>query len=170
MNDLYLSILDSIMYGVLALDQNGRVLALNQKTLELLGYDSASDIPDDLLERFVILKPAGSSEEDQLEIIPLPKGRKVLVQTFPFNNSSEGNTNKVFMLFAFDKFPRLFKKSPYDFEAILENTYDGLYITDGHSNTIMVNKATSALPAYAARRYWARTRKIPYETSIIDRS
>lgn len=170
MHDLYLSVLDSITYGILALDQNGRVLALNQKTLDLLGYERAGDIPGELLEGFVTLKPSDSSEEDQLEIIPLGKGRKVLAQTFPFSNSQEGNTNKVFMLFEFDKFPRLFKKSPYDFEAILENTYDGLYITDGQSNTIMVNKAYERIAGIRREEVLGKNTKDSVRNGIIDRS
>jgi PAS domain S-box-containing protein len=158
------------MYGVLALDQNGRVLASNQKALELLGYERAGDIPADLLERFVGLKPADSTEEDQLEVIPLARGRKVLAQTFPFSNSQEGNTNKVFMLFEFDKFPRLFKKSPYDFEAILENTYDGLYITDGQSNTIMVNKAYERIAGISREEVLGKNTKDSVRNGIIDRS
>lgn len=33
------------------------------------------------------------------------------------------------------------KKFAKDLGAIIENTYDGLYITDGNANTLMVNQA-----------------------------
>ena len=40
-----------------------------------------------------------------------------------------------------DKLKTFIKNHAYNLDAIIENIYDGVYITDGHANTLMISKA-----------------------------
>jgi len=62
------------------------------------------------------------------------------------------------------------KKFAKDLEAIIENTYDGLYITDGNANTLMVNQAYERIAGIKRSEVLGKNMRDLVALGIIDRS
>jgi PAS domain S-box-containing protein len=57
-----------------------------------------------------------------------------------------------------------------DLEAIIENTYDGLYITDGAANTLMVNQAYERIAGIKRAEVLGKNMTDLVTSGVIDRS
>lgn len=57
-----------------------------------------------------------------------------------------------------------------DLEAIIENTYDGLYITDGDANTLMINQAYERIAGVKRKEVLGKNMRDLVATGVIDRS
>jgi PAS domain S-box-containing protein len=64
----------------------------------------------------------------------------------------------------------LSKHSTKDLEAIIENAYDGLYITDGDANTIMINKAYERITGIKRGEVLGKNMRELVASGAIDRS
>ncbi|OPY76154.1 MAG: Limonene hydroxylase [Syntrophorhabdus sp. PtaU1.Bin058] len=62
------------------------------------------------------------------------------------------------------------KKSINDLEAIIENAYDGLYITDGDANTLMINKAYERITGIKRQEVLGKNMRELVASGAIDRS
>jgi len=62
------------------------------------------------------------------------------------------------------------KKFAKDLGAIIENTYDGLYITDGNANTLMVNQAYERIAGIKRSEVLGKNMRDLVASGIIDRS
>jgi PAS domain S-box-containing protein len=62
------------------------------------------------------------------------------------------------------------KQSTKDLEAIIENAYDGLYITDGDANTIMINKAYERITGIKRGEVLGKNMRELVASGVIDRS
>jgi PAS domain S-box-containing protein len=62
------------------------------------------------------------------------------------------------------------KKLSNDLEAIIENTYDGLYITDGDANTLMVNQAYERIAGIKRSEILGKNMRDLVDSGAIDRS
>jgi PAS domain S-box-containing protein len=65
---------------------------------------------------------------------------------------------------------RAFSATPEGLSAIIENTYDGLYITDGNANTLMINKAYERITGMKRQEVLGRNMKDLVYSGVIDRS
>lgn len=57
-----------------------------------------------------------------------------------------------------------------DLEAIIENTYDGLYITDGDANTLMINQAYERIAGIKREEVLGKNMRDLVASGVIDRS
>jgi len=57
-----------------------------------------------------------------------------------------------------------------DLEAIIENAYDGLYITDGDANTLMINKAYERITGIKREEVLGKNMRELVSSGVIDRS
>lgn len=64
----------------------------------------------------------------------------------------------------------LFNKLVKDFESIIENTYDGLYITDGKANTLRVNKAYERITGIKREEIIGKNMKDLVNSGFYNRS
>ncbi len=62
------------------------------------------------------------------------------------------------------------KHSIKDLEAIIENAYDGLYITDGDANTIMINRAYERITGIKRGEVLGKNMRELVASGVIDRS
>jgi len=62
------------------------------------------------------------------------------------------------------------KHSLKDLEAIIENAYDGLYITDGDANTLMINKAYERITGIKREEVLGKNMRELVSSGVIDRS
>jgi PAS domain S-box-containing protein len=173
--DLFSCLIDSIQYGILAIDSDGNLLAMNEKARGLLQCKDGEGISPLLQKRFEAILPATGTETPRLEIMSLADEMKVLVGAFLMRNTEDRISGTVYMLFdgiemAKSMSLNMFQKPFCDFEAILENTYDGLYITDGNANTIMVNKAYERITGIRRDEVLGKNTRESVRCGIIDRS
>ncbi len=102
--------------------------------------------------------------------------RKIIIYTFCVNNSSS-NSWQIYLLLSSEdiengflkKLP-LFNKIVKDFESIIENTYDGLYITDGLANTLRVNKAYERITGIKREEVVGKNMKDLVKSGFYNRS
>ena len=69
-----------------------------------------------------------------------------------------------------EKLRKHIKKFAKDLEAIIENTYDGLYITDGDANTLMINQAYERIAGIKRVEILGKNMRDLVASGVIDRS
>jgi len=69
-----------------------------------------------------------------------------------------------------EKLRKHIKKFTKDLEAIIENTYDGLYITDGDANTLMINQAYERIAGIKREEVLGKNMRDLVASGVIDRS
>ncbi|MFA5317723.1 MAG: sigma 54-interacting transcriptional regulator, partial [Dehalococcoidales bacterium] len=69
-----------------------------------------------------------------------------------------------------EKLRKHIKKFAKDLEAIIENTYDGLYITDGDANTLMINQAYERIAGIKREEVLGKNMRDLVASGVIDRS
>jgi len=62
------------------------------------------------------------------------------------------------------------EKIARDLQAIIENTYDGLYITDGEANTLMINHAYERITGIKREEVLGKNMRELVASGVIDRS
>jgi len=63
-----------------------------------------------------------------------------------------------------------YEKLAQDLQAIIENTYDGLYITDGAANTLMINQAYERITGIKREEVLGKNMRELVSSGVIDRS
>ena len=179
MEGIHSAILKSVQAGILACDTRGSVLFLNDRAHEILGLDSGS-ISRDVIEPFRNAVNTGSGVKARKEgfaTVLLPHSNKrLLVSISPVRKKGRA-TGIVYLFFPADGLaedvlgqmdPQ--KRLAYDPEAIIENTYDGLYITDGNADTLMVNKAYERITGIKRSEVLGKNMKQLVASGVINRS
>jgi PAS domain S-box-containing protein len=69
-----------------------------------------------------------------------------------------------------EKLKRYINDSARDLEAIIENIYDGLYITDGVANTLMINRAYERITGIRREEVLGKNMRELVSSGVIDRS
>ncbi len=62
------------------------------------------------------------------------------------------------------------KYAAFDLEAIIDNTYDGLYITDGSANTVMINQAYERITGIRRDEVMGKNMRDLVASGVFDRS
>lgn len=178
--DLLENILDSANFGLIAADRTGRVIFVNSLARSIL------DIMDDLLDRRLFV---GEIDPDMWESyreimatgkpqvnlpvvfrdIPLVSHRLPIVRNgeiigamsiFKEREAYEELANDVFRL----------KEYAREIEAIIESSYDGIYVTDGEANTIRVNSAYEKITGIKASEVIGRNMEELVREGYFDES
>jgi len=63
-----------------------------------------------------------------------------------------------------------YEKIAHDLQAIIENTYDGLYITDGDANTLMINQAYERITGIKRDEVLGKNMRELVAMGVFDRS
>ena len=69
-----------------------------------------------------------------------------------------------------DKLKTFIKNHAYNLDAIIENIYDGVYITDGHANTLMISKAYERITGIKREEVLGKNMRELVASGVIDRS
>lgn len=143
-----ISIFDSNHNGVILIDRNGLIKACNDAALGILGLEddgllnkmSMDSIPELKLEE--VLREGYLQRTERLDY----KGRPFLCNKIPLLGAGEVTGALIIFQNAGDyrsvvdelDAARAVSKK---LDVIIESSFDGIYITDGQANTLMVNKS-----------------------------
>ncbi len=145
--DEFYAYVDAVYTPVMAIDNEGRVTIINKWMTRLLDLQQKEvlDIPaTEIFDQKMILdllQGYGINADERVNL----KGRSFI----PFCNDvivKNEIIGRVLVLRDISEVEELMKESEYtkglnrQLEAIIEFSYDGLYVTDGQANTLMLNK------------------------------
>lgn len=167
-------LLKSLRFGVVVLNEGGEVLLINDKARKILGMAEKAKVQA-LEPAIVNMKSVIRTGTSNLAVVALPGGRRVIVNASPFD--MDGAAGALCIILTAEEFESSvtremdsFKKLAHDLEAIVENTYDGLYICDGRANTLKVNKAYQRITGISAKEVIGRNMKDLVAAGVYDRS
>jgi PAS domain S-box-containing protein len=150
-DDLYRLLFDTANFGVIAVDTNGNMLFINgfaRSLLKITQEISLSSINMNSIDKEIWkgYQKVLSTGEPQLNIPVLLKGTQIVSHRFPIMH--DGKMIGVMSVFKnLETYEELandifsLKEYTHEIEAIIESSYDGIYVTDGDANTIRVNSA-----------------------------
>lgn len=147
---LFKAILDSAYFAIVATDRDGYIVYINEMAKRLMGVEREikdnpvhySEISHDIwgdLEKII------DTGEPQIGI-PVANDNSLLVNRNPINWDGE----VIGVMIVFQRKEEYEKVSHYlsgfqdllgEVNAIINSSYDGIYVTDGKANTIRINKA-----------------------------
>ncbi|MFZ5969881.1 MAG: sigma 54-interacting transcriptional regulator [Bacillota bacterium] len=146
------SVLESTYNGVIIVDNDGMIVRMNPSALKILnleqnaavGFPANTVVPELMLDEMVLNGTKKKNEKlkfrDKTLIcdkVPLYKAEKIQGGVLIFRDSSEYQS----IIDELDTVQRLSKK----LDAVIECSYDGIYITDGEANTLRINKAYESI-------------------------
>lgn len=154
------TVIDSVDNGVVVLDLFGRVEAVSQKLLDILEVESIYSYFDiEVLFRGVKLKKIYEIKDNILGNRVEVNGHELFCDYFPHvvNDNVEGVV-------------LICKKTHHYLDAIMESSYDGIYITDGEGNTLRINKSYERITGFNIEDLIGRNMKELEEKGIISES
>ena len=177
--DIPFSILHGMRFGIVACDLKGSVLFSNAEADELLGLGGGPVSPEAWRPFIAALgvKQGTRTRAPRFELVSLPHDNtKLMVLSSPMKARGKV-TGAVYIFCPLERFEKnilgemdSYRKVAIDFEAIIESTYDGIYITDGHANTLMVNRAYERITGIRRSEVLGRNMKQLVASGVIDRS
>jgi len=173
------SILDASHNGVIIINQEGRIVVFNQAARRIFRIGDeplvGSHIFDVRPETWSDLKKVLDTGQPQV-------GRKIVMPltTIIANRSPiecEGKVLGVITIFQdISEYESIiselqgYRKLHHDLEAIIESSYDGLYITDGKANTIFVNSAYERITGLSRENLIGRNMTDLVKSKVFDHS
>jgi PAS domain S-box-containing protein len=164
--DMLGAIINSAYFGIIAVDREGYVIFMNPPAKELLDYHEEvvprsikmTDLDYDIGLDYKKIMETGKS---QLNVPSTYGGRSLVVQRTPImcNGKLVGVMGVFQEMKAYEKLSRdLFEVREYaeEIKAIIESSYDGIYVTDGDANTIWVNSAYEKITGIKASQVMGR--------------
>jgi PAS domain S-box-containing protein len=164
--DMMGAVINSAYFGIIAVDREGYILFMNPTAKELLDYHEevvprTSKMVDLDYDIWLEYRKILETGEPQLNVPTTYKGRSLVTQRTPI--ISKGKLVGVMGVFqemkAYEKLSRdLFEIREYveEITAIIESSYDGIYVTDGNANTIRVNSAYEKITGIKAAEVLGR--------------
>lgn len=154
------TIIDSVDNGVVVLDLFGRVEAISRNLLDLLNVESVYSYFDiEVLFRGVTLKKIYALKDNILGNRVVVNGQELFCDYFPHvvNDNVEGVV-------------LICKKTHKYLDAVLESSYDGIYITDGDGNTLRINKSYERITGLKIENLIGQNMKELEKKGIISES
>ncbi len=143
------SSIDAVYNPVISIDNNYKIVIFNKAAAKLMGI-SAKEVRGlnawDILAGTGILEAFVSGSH-----APLPSNKLVIAgrSFLPYRTNIVKNSKTIgaiLVLREISEFEELVKESEYtkklnrELDAVIESSFDGLYVTDGQANTLMLNK------------------------------
>ncbi len=170
--------LAQMQVAIVAYDHAGKTTFLNDKAREILGLgiDEKTNRKDPLEGHVDIIKVA-STGDPSIDVVTTSKSQKTFF-AHTFVVATKNNRNgAISILFPIDKatFRLPGRQSPSvemgsNLEAVIENAYDGIYITDGNANTLKVNKAYERITGIKREEVLGRNMRDLVALGTFDRS
>ncbi len=158
--------MDSCFCGIVLTDLDGYFLYINDKARELLAiekdiYTEPMHVSEIDLARWIDIKKIIDTHEPQIGI-PILKGIKPLIANRTPLIWKDQLVGVISIIQDMEEFEDISHKL-YEFqelnqriEAIIDSSYDGIYVTDGDANTIKVNKAYEMITGIRASEVLGR--------------
>ena len=173
-------VFDSAYNGIVIIDLEGRILIYNKAAGKTLNID-----PEQVKGRFIGDVISMEVWEDMAKILQtgIPQiGKKILVENSKIiaNRTPlllDGEIVGVISIFQdISEYEKVvteletYKRINKELDAIIDSSYDGLYITDGKANTLRVNKAYERISGLNAKDLIGRNMKDLVREGIFDQS
>jgi len=177
--DLFRKILDSARNGIVIVDVTGRIHLFNQAAREVLAIQESDPIGQH------ISSISQEAWEDMRTILKtgLPQLNKSITiggSTIIANRTPMVLKGKIIGvlsifqdIFEYEKISSelaSFKQLTMQLDAIIESSYDGLYITDGEANTLRVNQAYERISGLRREQLVGRNMRDLVQEGLLDRS
>ncbi len=178
MNRFCESVLSGLPAGVTVFNREGTLVFANNEARRILGIPEEAPLSG-------IKSPPGwpdtrqvmAADGSRVDLIPGAGDREeLLIHSSPL--ADDGQVAGMISLF----FPsrrlssaaagetKAREKTARDLEAIIENTYDGLYITDGNAVTLMVNRAYERITGIRKEEVLGKSMKDLVDSGTFNRS
>jgi PAS domain S-box-containing protein len=165
-DDMCEAVVNSTCFGMIAVDTEGYIIFANQAAKELLDYHEevvphTIKMADMAYDIWLGYKKIIETGEPQLNVPATYGGRTLVAQRTPImcNDKLVGVMGVFQEMEAYAKLSRdLFEVREYaeEIKAIIESSYDGIYVTDGDANTIWVNSAYEKITGIQASQVMGR--------------
>ncbi|MDD3894654.1 MAG: sigma 54-interacting transcriptional regulator [Syntrophomonadaceae bacterium] len=168
---------DAVFTPVMAVDNEGRIKIFNKWMSRLLDIDQKNAL--EVLAGEVI---ANKEILDLLKEDPIYTDMKITIKgnTFiPYSKDilvSNERVGRVLLLRDISEIEQLVKESEYtkrlnqQLEAIIESSFDGLYVTDGQANTLRLNKGFERIMGIKAEQCVGRNMRDLVREGVFSRS
>ncbi|MDD3270148.1 MAG: sigma 54-interacting transcriptional regulator [Syntrophomonadaceae bacterium] len=171
--------IDAVYNPVIEIDTDYKIKIFNRQATKLLGIEAEKARGANAHE---IL--AGSEVLEALiygSHNPLPSNKMVICgrSFLPYRNNVMKENNvigSVLVLREISEFEALVKESEYtkklnrELDAIIESSFDGLYVTDGEANTLMLNSGFQRITGITAEECLGRNMADLVEEGVFSRS
>ncbi|MBW1780936.1 MAG: sigma 54-interacting transcriptional regulator [Deltaproteobacteria bacterium] len=177
--DPFREILDSARNGIVIVDITGTIHLFNQVAREvlaiqepnLIGQHISSISEEAWHDMRMILKTGRPQLNKKITI----GGSIIIANRTPiaFKGRIIGVLSIFQDIFEYDKISSelvSFKQLTMQLDAIIESSYDGLYITDGEANTLRVNQAYERISGLKREDLIGRNMKDLVQEGVLDRS
>ncbi len=170
--------LTQMQAALIAYDHTGKILFLNDKAKVILGLgtDEKTSKKDPLEGQVDIVKVINTGDPSHEKDTTSKSQKTFFTHTFTLEIKNHKN-GAISILFQADKAERMLlnRQGPSvemvsDLEAIIENTYDGIYITDGNANTLKVNRAYERITGIKREEILGRNMRDLVASGTFDRS
>ncbi|GAB4284596.1 MAG: sigma 54-interacting transcriptional regulator [Deferrisomatales bacterium] len=173
------SLFESAHNGIMAVDRRGTVVVFNRAAREILGLGPeplvgkhhAEIAPAVWPEIRAVMESGVARLGQQIRIgdrvivanrTPIRRRGEVVGLVSVFSDLAEAE--RVFSEF------QIYKRLAHELEAIIEASYDGIYVTDGQARTLRVNRAYERISGLRREDLVGRTMQELVEAGCFDRS
>jgi PAS domain S-box-containing protein len=174
------TILNSVDFGILAVDTAGKVIFVNPFARSLLDFHqdiSHHDIAIDVIDKdlWAEYKKIIETGKPQINVPADANGKPLVSHRLPIrlDGGIVGAMSVFKLLETYEELANdIFKLKEYahEIEAIIESSYDGIYVTDGEANTIRVNSAYEKITGIRAAEVIGRNMNDLVEAGYFDES
>lgn len=178
MDDILGAIFSGAGIGVLVTDATGKTVFANRKATEIMevreGALAAGQAGMSPLESALFETAAAQGPGAHFFDLPGNGGRFVL-HRFSAKNLDKDVLVSLFIPAdgiekALDERSGAYRQLVQQLETIVENTYDGLYVTDANANTLRINKAYERITGIRRDEVVGKNMRALVASGIVDRS
>jgi PAS domain S-box-containing protein len=164
--DMCEAVINSTYFGIIAVDKKGYIIFANEAAKVLLDYHDevvphTIKMADMAYDIWLGYKKIIETGKPQLNVPATYGGRTLVAQRTPImcNDKLVGVMGVFQEMKEYEKLSKdLFEVREYaeEIKAIIESSYDGIYVTDGDANTIWVNSAYEKITGIQASQVMGR--------------
>lgn len=171
--------IDAVYNPVISIDKNYIIHVFNRSAARLLGIDAEKARGADartILAGHEILDALLSGTHNPLPVNKLVIGNRSFLPYRTRVVEEDEVTGSVLVLREISEFEELVRESEYyknlnrELDAIIESSFDGLYVTDGQANTLKLNKAFERVTGITAAECLGRNMADLVEEGVFSRS
>ena len=178
-SEFLLHMVESAHNGIMAVNREGIIQVFNRAARQILGLGDTSPVgrhhaevaPDIWPDLKSIMDSGVARLGQQIQI----RDRVILANRTPVR--SRGEVIGIVSVFSdLEEAERILteleahRRLTQELEAIIEGSYDGIYVTDGKANTLRVNRAYERISGFRREELVGRTMDELVEAGYLDRS
>lgn len=167
-------VLNNSINGVVIVENSDDILYMNKKAREILGIQGKRNEKSN-----EILKKDDLSKLQNLDIEGFHKihyNNRILVASTLSIIDEENIKRRAYILQDISKYEAAveeiskYKELTYTLEAIINSSYDGIYVTDGEANTLIVNGAYERITGIKASEVLGKNMKDLEKNGVLNQS